>query len=414
VARGAAGGLDDVTSDRWSKPVVPRSVALVLSGGGARGAYEVGVLSYLYGELTRMRGGAVPRVDVICGTSVGAINGCYLAAHMADPVSGVKRLVDLWTSIAFEQVLRFDLRQAMRLPQVLRGGAQATGLFDVQPMIDLVTREISWKMVGRSLRRGLLRGLSVSATEIGTGRTTLFMDTAPDVPLPVGLGARVVVERQLIGPQHALASAAIPLVFPPVRIGSSLYCDGGLRQNTPIAPAIRLGAERILVVGLSREPRGHLVNESPTSRINEAPGALFLLGKVLNAFLLDHVQSDVELLGRINQILEDGAKTAGPDFAERLSAVAVARGGEPYRRVETMVVRPSQDIGRLAAQHVRRGNLGGSMVARRLLALLDNNMNDESDLASYLLFDGAFARKLIDLGRADAEAQRDKLVAFLE
>jgi NTE family protein len=403
-----------VTSERWIKPLVPRSVALVLSGGGARGAYEVGVLSYLYGELTRLRGNVPPRVDVICGTSVGAVNGCYLAAHMADPVSGVKRLVDLWTSIAFEQVLRFDLRQAMRLPMVLRGGSKATGLFDVQPMADLVTREISWKMVARSLKRGLLRGLSVSATEIATGRTTLFMDVAPDVPLPAGLGARVVVERQTIGPQHALASASIPLVFPPVRIGSLLYCDGGLRQNTPIAPAIRLGAERILVVGLSRESRGAVVNESPTSRVNDSPGALFLLGKVLNAFLLDHVQADVELLERINQILEDGSQVGGADFANRLSAQAISRGGEPYRRVETMLVRPSQDIGRLAAQHVRRGKVSGSLMARQILGLLDNGMSDESDLASYLLFDGAFARKLIDLGRADAEAQRDRLLAFLE
>lgn len=401
-------------SDRLSKPVIPRSVALVLSGGGARGAYEVGVLAYLYGEITRQRGGVVPNIDVICGTSVGAINGCYLAAHMADPVAGIKRLVDLWTSIAFEQVLRFDFRQLMRLPRVLSGGSEATGLFDVQPMIDLVTREISWKMVARSLKRGMLRGLSVSATEIATGRTTLFMDTAPEVPLPVGLGARVVVQRETVGPQHALASAAIPLVFPPVRIGSTLYCDGGLRQNTPIAPAIRLGAERILVVGLSREVRGQVVNESPTGRADGAPGALFLLGKVLNAFLLDHVNADVELLGRINQILEDGAQVAGPDFARKLSDQAIARGGEPYRKVETMLVRPSQDIGRLAAQHVRRGKLSGSVVARQLLTLLDNGMSDESDLASYLLFDGAFARKLIDLGRADAEAQRDRLMAFLE
>ena len=403
-----------MTTGRWSKPVIPRSVALVLSGGGARGAYEVGVLSYLYGELTRLRGGVVPRIDVICGTSVGAINGCFLAAHMADPVSGVRRLVDLWTAINFETVLRFDLRHALRLPAVLRGGDEATGLFDVQPMIDLVTREISWKMLARSLKRGLLRGVSVSTTEIATGRTTLFLDTAPDVPIPSGFAPRVVVQHDVIGPQHALASAAIPLIFPPVRIGSKLYCDGGLRQNTPIAPAIRLGAERILVVGLSREPRGPVIDESAKEGTLKAPSALFLIGKMLNAFLLDHVQADAELLGRINQILEDGERVAGPGFGERLNAEAIARGGEPYRRVETLLVRPSQDIGRLAAQHVRRGRVSGSLVARQLMALLDSRMNDESDLASYLLFDGAFARKLIDLGRADAEAQRDRLLAFLE
>lgn len=387
-------------------------VALVLSGGGARGAYEVGVLSYLYGELARARGGVPPRVDMVCGTSVGAINGCYLAAHMADPVSGVRRLVDLWTAIEFERVLRFTARQALQLPRVLRGGGDAeAGIFDVQPMVDLVTREVSWKMLARAVRRGLLRAVSVSATEISTGRTTLFIDAAPEVPMPSGFGPRVVVRREIVGPQHALASAAIPLVFPPVRIGSLLYCDGGLRQNTPIAPAIRLGARRVLVVGLSREVHDIGVPEGLQSA-TRPPGAMFLLGKVLNAFLLDHVHSDVDLMHRINQLLEDGESLYGADFTHRMSQRALDRGAEPYRRVESLVVRPSQDIGRLAGQHVRKGRFSGSLTARALLTLLDSGITEESDLASYLLFDGAFARKLIDLGRADAEAMRDKLMAF--
>ncbi len=389
------------------------SVALVLSGGGARGAYEVGVLSYLYGELARLRGGVIPRVDIVSGTSVGAINACYLAAHMADPVSGVKRLVDLWTAIQFESVLRFNVRQAMKLPQVLRGGGDVdAGLFDVRPMVELVTREVSWKMLARAVRRGLLRAVSVSATEIATGRTTLFVDTAPDVPLPDAINPRVVVRSGIVGPQHALASAAIPLVFPPVRIGSQLYCDGGLRQNTPISPAIRMGASRILVVGLSKEVRGMAVPEALGDASRAPAGATFLLGKVLNAFLLDHVQADVELLKRINQLLSDGEAVFGAEFLERMSQHALDRGGTPYRKIETLVVRPSQDIGRLAGQHVRRGKFSGSLVARGIMALLDSGLTDESDLASYLLFDGAFARKLIDLGRADAEAMRDRLLAF--
>lgn len=396
------------------KPLVPRSMALVLSGGGARGAYEVGVLDYVYGELLGAYGAVAPRVDVICGTSVGAINGCYLAAHAQDPASGMRRLVDLWTSLQVERVLKFDLGLLGRLPRVFRGGGEAAGIFDVSPMVELITREVSWKMLSRSLRRGVLRALCVSATEVSTGRTTLFVDTAPEVQLPTGLGPRVVVQRESIGPQHALASAAIPLVFPPVQIGSELYCDGGLRQNTPIAPAIRLGAEKILVIGLSRENRAVALRDTPARPRDVSPGAMFLLGKVLNAFLLDHVQADVELLHRINQILEDGAAVAGKDFAERLSARALARGGEPYRKVDTLVIRPSQDIGYLAAKHLARGRLDASFVARRALALLDSGPGDESDLASYLLFDGAFARKLIDLGRADAEAQRERLRAFFE
>ncbi len=389
-------------------------VALVLSGGGARGAYEVGVLSYLYGELARLRGGAVPPIDIVCGTSVGAINACYLAAHMADPVSGVKRLVDLWTAIQFESVLRFNVRQAMRLPLVLRGGGSDAdaGIFDVGPMVDLVTREVSWKMLARAVRRGLLRAVSVSATEIATGRTTLFIDSAPDVPVPTLINPRVVVRHGIVGPQHALASASIPLVFPPVRIGSMLYCDGGLRQNTPISPAIRMGARKILVVGLSKEVGGTAVPEALADASRTPTGATFLLGKVLNAFLLDHVQSDVELLRRINQLLSDGEAVFGPEFLGRMNQRALDRGGQPYRKIESLVVRPSQDLGRMAGQHVRRGRISGSLVARAIMSLLDSGLTDESDLASYLLFDGAFARKVIDLGRADAEAMRDRLLAF--
>jgi NTE family protein len=308
-------------------------------------------------------------------------------------------------------VLRFSLGHAVRLPTVLWGGGEGAGIFDVRPMIELVTREVSWKAVARALRRGHLRALSISTTEIATGRTKIFIDAHPDVAIPLELGARVHVEPGPIGPQHALASAAIPLIFPPVRIGALLYCDGGLRQNTPMAPAIRLGAERVLVIGLSREVRGLAAPEAGVTDV-PAPGAPFLLGKVLNAFLLDHVQADVELLERINQLLGDGELAYGADFVPRLSAAAIARGGEAYRPVRALAVRPSEDLGRIAGRHVRGGRVTGGYLTRRLLAMLDTGVTEEADLASYLLFDGAFARKLIDLGRADAEAQRHQLAEF--
>jgi NTE family protein len=393
------------------KPVLPRTTALVLSGGGARGAYEVGVLSYLFGDFARVLG-RKPTIEIVCGTSVGGINGSYLAAHMEDASAGVRRLVDLWTGLQLQQVLHFSVLHALRLPRVLRGGGEGAGVFDVRPMIDLVTREVSWKAVARAIRRGFLRALSISTTEIATGRTTVFVDAHPDVAIPAHIGPRVQVVAGPIGPAHALASAAIPLIFPPVRIGPLLYCDGGLRQNTPMAPAIRLGAERVLVIGLSREVHGTAVPEAGVRDV-PAPGAPFLLGKVLNAFLLDHVQADLELLGRINEILLDGTRAFGSDFVTRLSSAAMERGGEAYRPVRALAVRPSQDIGRIAGQHVRAGRVSGPFVTRKLLALLDAGVTDEADLASYLLFDGAFARKLIDLGRADAEAQRYQLAEFL-
>jgi NTE family protein len=216
----------------------------------------------------------------------------------------------------------------------------------------------------------------------------------------------------MVGPQHALASAAIPLVFPPVRIASQLYTDGGLRQNTPIAPAIRLGARRILVVGLSKEAHGLAVPETVAEVAGRAPGATFLLGKVLNAFLLDHVHADVELMQRINQLLADGKAVYGDNFVDRMSQRALDRGAEPYRQVDSLIVRPSQDIGRMAGQHVRRGRFSGSLLMRKLLSFLDAGLTEESDLASYLLFDGSFARKLVDLGRADAAAMRERLLTF--
>ena len=161
----------------------PRRVAMILSGGGARGAYEVGVLWYIFDDLTRMLG-RPPRVDILCGTSVGAINACYLAAHLGDPVLGLRRLVELWTDLELTRVLGFGVRQVLTLPRVLLGGGEGYGLFDVRPMADLVQREISWRAVSRCLRRSMLRALTVSCTEVSTGRTVVFMQVAPELQIP--------------------------------------------------------------------------------------------------------------------------------------------------------------------------------------------------------------------------------------
>jgi NTE family protein len=389
-----------------------RRLAVILSGGGARGAYEVGVLWYVFDELTRLRG-APPPVDILCGTSVGAINASFLAAHLADPVLGVRRLVELWTNLEIPRVLGFGMRQMISIPRLLLGGGgKGAGLFDVTPMADLVTKEISWRAVSRTLRKRQLRALCISTTEVSTGRTVVFMQTSPDGAVPATSPPRTLFRAAHIGPRHALASAAIPMLFPPVEIDDELYLDGGLRQNTPIAPALRLGATHIFAVGSSREVVGRQVNEgAPLER--RAPGAAFLLGKVLNAFLLDHIDVDIELLRRLNDVLADGRAAYGPGFGEQMSRAARERGAPTYRFVNCMTTRPSEDIGRLASDHVRRGRYrGDAFVAKRLFSLLDTGQGDEADLASYLLFDGDFCRQLIEMGRADAEARRDELLDF--
>lgn len=398
-----------------ARPRGPRRTAFVLSGGGARGAYEVGVLSYLFQELPRYRGGRVPRIDILCGTSVGAINACYLAAHASDPQHGITHLVQLWEELELTKVLGFGMRQAIGLPRlVLGGGGEATGLFDVRPMSDLIEREVGWRAITRQLRRGYLRALSVSTTEVSTGRTVIWMQTGPDVALPTTAPPRTLIRSDMITSRHALASAAIPLLFPPVRIGSEFYCDGGLRLNTPIAPALRLGATHVFAVALSKEVRG-LTSPETGPLVPRPLGASALLGKVLNAFLLDHVVNDLDVLARINQMIDDGARAFGDDYLDKLSGAARARGGEGYRPVNCLALKPTEDIGKIAADHVNRGKFRGhAMLAKQLFKLLYLGGDIEADLASYVLFDGGFARRLMDMGRADAAARKHELLAFFE
>jgi NTE family protein len=393
----------------------PRRTAFVLSGGGARGAYEVGVLSWIFSELPRHRGGRVPRLDILCGTSVGAINACYLAAHAGDPGHGVRRLVELWLDLELSNVLGFGVKQAWGLPRMLLGGGAApTGLFDVRPMAQLLEREVGWRAVSRNLRHGHLRALSISTTEVSTGRTVIWMQTGPDVALPATAPPRTLIRSDLIGTAHALASAAIPMLFPPVRLGREYYCDGGLRLNTPIAPALRLGATHVFAVALSREVKG--VSSSESGPLHPRPlGAAALLGKVLNAFLLDHVVNDLDVLARINGLISDGISAYGDEFLTRVSETAQARGGETYRPVHCLAMRPSEDIGKLAADHVSRGQLrGGAHLSKQVLRALYLGGDSDADLASYVLFDGGFAKRLIDMGRADAAARRDEILAFFE
>jgi len=387
---------------------------MILSGGGAHDAYEVGVLWYIFDELVRLRG-APPKIDIICGTSVGAINGCYLAAHLADPVLGLRRLVELWSELELTRVLGFGVRQVFSIPRLLiGGGGDGTGLFDVRPMADLVTREISWRAVSRCLRRQQLRALSVSCTEVATGRTVVFMQTSPNSVIPSHAPPRTLFRADRIGPQHALASAAIPLLFPPVKIDDELYLDGGLRQNTPIAPALRLGATHIFAIGSSREVKGPVVREGSDLEPGRAPGAAFLMGKVLNAFLLDHIDVDIELLTRVNHVIADGTNAYGHTFADSISHHAKKRGAPDYKYVNCMSVRPSEDIGWLAKEHLKKGRLRGDpILTKRLFTVLDLGVRGaEADLASYLLFDGPFCRQLIEMGRSDAHARRHELLEF--
>jgi NTE family protein len=388
------------------------AVGLILSGGGARGAYEVGVLSYVFGELVR-RTGRVPRVDVISGCSVGAVNGTYLASVAHEPVSGVESLVDLWYKLDFSQVLSFGLKELAFLHRVWLGGARPQGLFNAEPLARLIAANVSWLSLARNLRRGVLKALTLATTKVATGRPHIWVDMSPHTPPPRDVGNQLVMRRGAIRAQHVLASAAIPIVFPMVNIDGELHCDGGLRINTPTSPAIHLGARKLFVVGLSHQR----YDGAPPASIaaDRAPGAPFLFGKMLDAFFLDHLDADMREIQRINEYMSMGQAVYGPSFITRINQEAKARGKPERNPVQTCTVRPSIDLGRVADDFLgekRRRVRADTAIVHAMLRAIDVGENADADLASFLLFDEAYVHVLVELGRRDAAQMRDEIADF--
>ncbi|MBN1652484.1 MAG: patatin-like phospholipase family protein [Deltaproteobacteria bacterium] len=390
------------------------STGIVLSGGGARGAYEVGVLGYLFGAFSR-RVGDTPGFDVFNGTSVGAVNATALASTAHDPVRGVEILSKVWLEQNLSDVLHFNLRQAARIYRVISGGDDPSGIFDPRPFTKLVTHKIPWRHLANNLKSKRIRGLTVSMTNLRTGRSTLYVDRAPGVALPQS-GLRIEVRASAIRPSHVLASAAMPVIFPPVRIGNEYFCDGGIRMNTPTSPAIQMGVDRMLVIGVSTP--GKVPSSPPLSEIAahgiRAPSASALLGKALNALMLDHVDHDLAEVQLVNQILADAEAVCGERFLEKLNGQANQNGRPSRRLIQTFVLRPSVDIGEIASEHLRTHKLRlGKILGKAVLRTLDVGEGASADLASYVLFDSDFSRALFDLGYNDASACRDELEKFL-
>lgn len=397
-------------------------IGFVLSGGGSRGAYEAGIIHYLRTDLKKRLGFHVP-IDIITGTSVGAINASFLAATHADPDSQAEQIVAAWRSLRIEELISLRARDMLRAAKLMMGGNPPPpapgsfrygGLLDTSGLERFVLRVIPWRGIDRSLRARHLHAISVSATHVGTGHTVVFLSSAEPVPREWSRDPFVRHRAARIGPRHVLASAAIPMLFPAVKIGDEYFTDGGLRQNTPMSPAIRLGADRMLLVSLRHvapEPQ-----QLQRERTEAYPKPLFLAGKALNALLLDHTEYDLQRMQRINLILEAGHASFGDKFETMMNHELVRLRGAPLRRIQAVHIRPSEDIGALAAQFVAAGRMRVSgAIARRLIhRLAEGESRHESDLLSYLLFDGDFADELIELGRRDAAKKEDELAALFD
>jgi NTE family protein len=404
---------------------VPR-FALVMSGGGARGAYEAGVLSYLLDDLPH-RLGRPARFHVLSGTSVGAIHACFAAATGGQPGAG-QRLIDIWHSLQVSGVYQVGVGDVVGIPLRLLGlrgretkpaeGAipeRLAGLLDTLPLERLVRESIPWEELRRRVDAGEVEAVAVAATEISTGKSVVWVDNREHTIQRWARDPFIVARPAELGPQHALASAAIPFLFPAPRIDGAYYCDGGLRLNTPLAPALRLGADRLLIVGLRHLPTPEEDAVLGAHREGNYSSLTYLAGKVLNALLLDHVDYDVDRLRLVNAILDTGTRAYGGDFLRRINQTIEELRGTPYRVVRNVYLRPSRDLAVLAAdclEHHRRPSGVRAWLADAAVRYAVHGIVAEADLLSYLYFDRCYADHLIELGRGDAEAHVEELVEF--
>lgn len=364
---------------------------LVLTGGGARGAYQAGVLE----AVAEIAGPGPMPFDVLCGTSAGAINAAFLAARADDFRGATRDLARLWAGLRFQDVFRTDAVTLTRtgfdwladLGLGGLGGGRGRALLDTAPLRSLLERELGLHAVPGHVAAGRLRGLAVTATSYDSGYGITFIDGAPNVA-PWERRTRRAV-RARIGPEHVLASAAIPVFFPAVAVDGEWYGDGGVRVTTPLSPAIHLGAERIFAVGVTSRLRPAAPGPRPY------PSKAQVASVLLDAMFMDALDGDVERVERINRTL---ALLPAP-----------ARAGTPLRHVDVLPVQPSVDLGEIG-----RGVLRSfPVVLRHLLAGLGVTDQEGWELVSYLAFDRDYTEPVRARGHADGMAHRTAVEALL-
>ncbi len=401
--------------------------ALVLSGGGARGAYAAGILRYILDEIPASLGRPI-HFDIISGTSVGAINATWLASSIQDPEYCGQRLWYLWRRMRMADTVDVSYRNAMTLftrlvtdgssPALQPRKGRTLSLLNTEYFTNLIHTEIPFEQIRKNIHDDLLDALTVTATEVHTGRTTVFVESERSELPPWTRDPRRVARSGQITPAKVLASAAIPVLFPAVRVGDHWFFDGGLRQNTPISPALRMGATKLMVISLKSSPKPRL---PAPHLLDEPPTLSFLAGKLLNALLLDPLDYDLALMERINGILRHGQKAlddAGEgDFIEKLNEVIEVYRGQGYRLVESMLLRPTSDLGELATEFA--ASLSDEEWGSKVMATIGRRAANfegyrESDFLSYVLFDRGYTGTLLDLGWHDAKLQHDQLIDFFE
>jgi NTE family protein len=386
------------------KPKAVEKIGLVLTGGGARSAYHAGALLGL-ADLLSERGLPPMQFPIICGISGGAINGGYLASRLTELPAAYSDLVASWSEITLEDVIDVTgikmVSTAVRLTVQLGFGGllnenPVTQLMDTAPLVCFLKSRIDFDSIRRNISEGHLHALGLTATNYGTGSTVTFYDGDSSIT-PWARSQRIGIRSKLFL-KHVLASAAIPILFPPVRLSGSFYGDGAIRMPSPLSPAIHFGADRIIAIGVRyhRSPIETL-EMNRTLRMKEVQLA-DISGILLNSLFLDALDSDLERMIRINHTLA------------RLDKAGDGGDSDGLRRIPVLAIRPSKDIGELALDEFRRF----SPFLRHFLRGLGASEFHGSDLLSYVAFEKSYTTRLIELGIADVKADASRIICWLE
>ena len=398
-----------MTSGNASRPhspaLAPTKTGLVLTGGGARAAYQVGVLQAISTILVEQGWPASANpYDIICGTSAGAINATALACHADQFGEGLKKVVKIWENFRAEQVYRADslgvLRSGARWLSLLSFGwllrkwraNPPNALLDNSPLNTLLNRMLNFPRLDAALMDGNLHALAITASSYSAGHHITFYQSEAAID-PWVRTQRLSVRGQ-IGVEHLLASSAIPLIFPATPIFCNgrreYFGDGSMRQLAPISPAIHLGAEKVLVIGNGR------LTEPTQERQRDAqyPSLAQIAGHAMSSIFLDSLAVDIERMTRINLTLS--------------YLTDEQRARTPLRPVDLLIISPSQRLDEIASRHV------DSLPApiRMILAGIGATEVRGAALASYLLFESSYTQELMALGARDAQARKDEVSAF--
>ncbi len=375
----------------------------MVTGGGARGAYQAGVLKRI-GEIKRVQREGNP-FPIIAGASAGAITGTALAAGSDEFASATKVIAALWSSLQPSDVFRCGFVSQTRnsLTWIMDlsfggvlGGGNARSLLDASPLRHYLMAHLNCDRIQDNIKRGHLYALAISATNYNSGKSYLFIQGKKGHPMwnrsrRVTLATKITVD-------HICASAAIPLVFQPVKLktalGTAFFGDGCVRLQQPLSPTIRLGAKKVFVIGVRCEDREH----QEEAKDQRDPSLAQVMGVLLNAIFLDHLSTDIEHLERLNQLVDSGG----------ISPSDIA-GCENMRRLTPFLVTPSVDLAELAEEH--RGDM--PYLIQYFVNSLGRDAASCADLMSYLLFTSKYTNALIDIGYNDASKRIDAIESFL-